>query len=510
MRVIRKRSTAGFILSAMLALVITGAAKAQPYFQHAYGAGLDDAAKGGVLLTDDGGYIAVGESNSYSAGGDFDVYVVKTDPCGKVQWAATYDMSGGFNDFGRKIRQTRDGYIIVGSMENQKSCCPGQESDIFVMEIARDGGVFWAKRYGGYLDDQGTNIRAYNPDDETHDYVVSGYTMSFGNDGKYDALLMRINSTGDVVWGRTYGGTEFDAFHSLIPSADGSGDIVAVGETQSFGLQDQIFFARVNSNGNLVCTGHFGGDGNEAAYDVARFSKDIIGEEVFGIVGYTTQFTGLPTPYLLKVTGCGKCICDRAYFNKPGEEDDGGAFREALVVDEKDLVIAGYYKNRNSAYAGINALLVRVDWDCGRVWSNIYGGDRDDAAWALDAAKSGFILAGYTFSFGSGNSDLYQVGTDVNGKTCKSVDQDFIEDKPSFCMYDLKYCTPRWTTQCNVKVDPRYVDGDKEICNECRLGFEQNGGNEQLGQVRRNSEPAVVRAVNVEAASVPSGAMQQR
>lgn len=69
-----------------------------------------------VLQTNDGGYIMVGKSFSFSINGDYDVYVVKVNSQGNVEWSKTYGGSTtNHNEIGYSIGKTDDGgYIITG------------------------------------------------------------------------------------------------------------------------------------------------------------------------------------------------------------------------------------------------------------------------------------------------------------------------------------------------------------------------------------------------------------
>ncbi|MBS1914155.1 MAG: hypothetical protein JST22_19360 [Bacteroidetes bacterium] len=446
------------ILLLLLAIACTQRARAT--FQGHYGGSGDDAARGGVQALDDG-FITVGESRSFSAGGDYDVYVVRTNTSGAVLWAATYDVGNGGDDFGRKIRRTADGgFVIVGSTE-MKGCCAGAGSDAFVLSIASDGSVRWARRYGGSLDDQGTNIKPYG----ANEYAVTGYTASFGEDGKYDAFLMVIASDGTIVWARTYGGSGFDAFHSVVETED-NGDLIAVGESASFGQGDQIFVVRVHSDGHLVWAGTAGGSLDDAGYDIVHFSRSVTGDDIYAVVGATMLIAGHPFPYLIKFNGTGGCICDRIFFNAPlGDMVPDGTFREAIIADDKSIVVAGYFSAR-FGFGGHDAVLMRIGWDCQPVWSFLYGAAQEDEAFALDAAQSGYILAGYTKSFTFGNEDLYLVRTNGDGTSC--IDSAMFLGLAGFgyCFDFWSVATPRWQSDCAIKMERKPVDGGQTICSD--------------------------------------------
>ena len=104
-----------------------------------------------MIRTNDGNVVAVGSTSSY--GPTSDVMVVKMTTCGDVIWSYSYDLGG--NDIGRKVRETSDGLIVVGSTQ---SLADGN-SDGFIMKINTLGGWNWTRALGvdepGKEDDRG-------------------------------------------------------------------------------------------------------------------------------------------------------------------------------------------------------------------------------------------------------------------------------------------------------------------------------------------------------------------
>ncbi|PCH95984.1 MAG: hypothetical protein COB85_04095 [Bacteroidetes bacterium] len=171
----------------------------QIMFQKTFGGDSTDYAHS-IRQTTDGGYIIIGQTISFGAG-DWDFYLIKTDANGDTLWTKSY--GGDTLDIGYSVQQTIDGgYIIAGETRSFGS----GYSDFYVIKTDLDGDTLWTKTYGGSLSsDYGVSIQ------QTSDggYIITGNTGAYGA-GQNDAYLIRINSMGDTLWTKTYGGTGQD------------------------------------------------------------------------------------------------------------------------------------------------------------------------------------------------------------------------------------------------------------------------------------------------------------
>ncbi len=485
MRTTRWQVAPGLMLCAGLALGVASQASAQNRFYEFFGGSVNDAARGGVIATSDGGFISVGESQSFGVG-DYDVYVVKTDQCGNFQWSTTYDFGG--DDYGRKIRETAKGnYIIVGSTDNLNSCCKHKGADILVLEIDSKGNFVWANTYGSINnDDQGTDIQLYNGGSE---YIVSGRTNGFGA-GDYDGYLMNIDAGGSVIWGRVFGGPLFDGFNSVAISA--SSDILAAGETYSYSpaADDQAWVVRANAKGNVIWSYNYGPfKTNEAANGIVEISDDEV-----AFVGYTDAINanGTRSPWLQKLDSKGNCLCNNAFFYK---DESYGEFKEVKAIRNGDIVIAGFMYNPLNSLGKTDQLLVRVDPKCNWIWAQLYGGEAEDELYSVDLITTpdqdeptGFVIAGWSRSGGFGLEDLTISRTDNGGFTCGCNTETKLEQKPLQFECPLKSptCEPLVFNWCATSTKPVYNENWKFCCQEkCDQKRQQelpgNDGREHLG-----------------------------
>jgi hypothetical protein len=190
--------------------------------------------------TSDTGYILAGWTTSFGAG-SYDLYLVKTNSIGDTLWTKTY---GGVDDeFGYSVEETTDGgYIVVGITRSFGS----GDYDIYILKTDPVGDTMWTLVYGGALFDKGCYIQ------ETVDscYVMSGWTYSFGQ-GLIAMILMKINIDGDTLWTKFFGGSGSDAAYSVKQLPDEG--FILMGSTNSYGagLFD-IYLLRTDSYGDSL------------------------------------------------------------------------------------------------------------------------------------------------------------------------------------------------------------------------------------------------------------------
>jgi len=220
------------------------------------GTGIDYAFS--VQQTSDGGYILAGETDSFGAADD--IFLIKTDANGNIIWAKTY---GGIeNEIARSVQQTSDGgYILAG----YTSSFGAGNLNIFLIKTDASGNIQWAKTYGGTDYDWAYSVQ------QTSDggYIVAGRTWSFGA-GSEDIFLIKTDASGNVQWAKTYGGTYYDNAYSVQQTSDG-GYIVAGYTYPSLGYPD-IFLMKTDANGNIQWAKTYGGTDDDAAYSVQQTS----------------------------------------------------------------------------------------------------------------------------------------------------------------------------------------------------------------------------------------------
>ena len=203
--------------------------------------GKNDDEGNSLIQTSDGSYAIAGTTKSFGAG-ERDVYVVKLDAKGNLQWTKT--IGGKEDDKGYSLIQTSDGgYAIAGVT---KSFGAG-ERDVYVVKLDAKGNLQWTKTIGGPESEVGNSLI------QTSDggYAITGTTGSFGA-GEADVYVVKLDANGNLQWTKTIGGPEYDRGESLIQTSDGGYAIA--GFTYSFGAGwADVYVVKLDKNGNTCC-----------------------------------------------------------------------------------------------------------------------------------------------------------------------------------------------------------------------------------------------------------------
>lgn len=223
-----------------------------------------------VQQTNDGGYIFAGHTYSFGAKSQ-DVWLVKSDSAGEIQWMHTY---GGEQDENASfVRQTSDGGFIVTGRTYSYSA---GGSDIWLIKTNSAGDTLWTKAFGGLEQDFGEVVR------QTSDggYILVGSTSSSGA-GEADIWLLRTDTIGDTLWTKTYGGNHIDRAYSLIQLSDGN--YLIGGFTRLIGDEfPQGWLICTDQDGDTLWTQTFGGEWDDMIMDC---EETTVGEII--ITGYT-------------------------------------------------------------------------------------------------------------------------------------------------------------------------------------------------------------------------------
>lgn len=288
------------------------------------GVGFDGARD--IGKTSDDGYVIVGYTSSFNVV-EKDIYVIKTDAEGNIEWYKTYDDQ--FREEGYSIVQTsgeEKGYAILGHKIDSNM-------DIWLLKIDETGNVLWDKTFGGDGKDQPYSMKRTNDGG----FVIAGYTDSMGEGGG-DAYAIKTDAEGNKLWERTYGGNGIDVAYDIEPTSDGG--YIMAGNTESFDdYRGDIYIVKTDSNGNEEWHKTIGDKKEDSAYSVKQTSDGGY------IVAGTTEISNDETAgWIIKLDPSGTQKWNIMFKGFPSEElysvqqsDDGGYVLSGLNSKNMDL-----------------------------------------------------------------------------------------------------------------------------------------------------------------------------
>ena len=371
------------IFGCLIAFNNPATAKPDTLWTRSYGGSIEHDVGYTVQQTFDGGYIIIGETESY---GEDDIYLIKTDALGDTIWTKTsfYEdrcglWGGGGGPYGQ---QTSDsGYIITGWTNPAAGF-----SNLFILKINSLGDTVWTKIYSRDSVNIGQAIR------QTSDggYVITGYTGSEGSGGDIDVWLLKTDSLGDILWTKTYGDADWEEGFSIQQTLDG-GYIITGYKNPGTGNTDS-WLIKTDANGNLLWDKTFGDSGNDYGFSVRQTT-----DGGYIIVG-DTEVSG-EYAWLIKTDANGNKLWDKTF---------GVTTRGNCVQQTQDggYIITGSGQATNGIF---DLWVVKTDSLGDTLWTQVYGGTSSEHGYYVQqTSDGGYIITGVTNSSGiAGNLDVW-------------------------------------------------------------------------------------------------------
>ena len=358
-----------------------------------------------VSQTHDNGFIVAGDT--YSSDGDIlnnhgssDVLIIRFDSTNNVMWKKTY---GGSSDEGAVcIIETPDhGFIFTAGTESNDGDVSGNhgDNDIWIVKIDSIGNLLWQKTFGDTTYDEAFSIIQ----NTNGNYVIGGWISK----GYYDEdfCLICIDPSGNLMWQKTYGGTDTDWGYQVIQTIDGgymlSGWTYSNDGDVSFNHgEEDVWLVKTDASGNLQWEKTYGGSEDDYGDNIIQLAN---GEYVFAaaaesIDGDVQNSIEGPDYWIVKIDPTGNILSQKIYggtdFDEPYRmirTQDGG-FLVTGFTSSYDVDISG-----NHGYD--DAWTLKLDSNLNKVWSLCSGGtDEDEAIGVCQLASGDYLLTGYAYS----------------------------------------------------------------------------------------------------------------
>ena len=306
----------------------------------------------------------------------------------------------------------------------------------FYSKAEYQGEIVWDKTFGGSENDQGNCII------ETSDggYAITGVTESMGN-GKQDLWVLKLDRDGELQWDKTFGGSENDQGNCIIETSDGGYAITGVTESTGNGKQD-LWVLKIDRDGELQWDKTFGGSENDQG--IGLLQKKENNHLVIG--GWTESYGSIFADYwFLELNQKGGLIWDKIYGG-----DDVDKLHSLTIDNYSNLLGLGYTYSKGAG--GKDAWLIKLDSEGNNIWDKTFGGTQDDELFQIISDKEAYFLIGYTYSKGAGGKDAWLIKLDYNGEiqweqVYGEKNSEFAEslvllnnNNIAFCGQKIRYC----------------------------------------------------------------------
>jgi hypothetical protein len=367
-------------------------------FARMYGSPSEEYGGFSIAHSGDGGFVSVGGIPISSVGDE--VLVFKVDPLGGLSWAITYGPGLDSDEDVYCVKKTSDGGFVMAGMYGAFG--PTLYADALVMKVDASGNLLWARAYGGTSDDAAYCV------EQTGDggYITAGFGYNIGG-GSADVVVLKLNSSGGLSWGRRFGGAGWDNAYSIIQTSDGG--FALAGETESAGAGNRDFLViKLDPSGSTSWARVFGGPALDEASSIIQTQ-----DGGYIVVGGTGSYgSGGWDIMVMRLNSSGSVVWAKV-IGGPGSEWGSSV----IPAYDNGFIIAGY---TGSAGAGnTDFLLLKID-DLGNLqWARTWGTNANDVGRdIMRTADGGYAITGYTYVSGSSDAVIIKLNYDGTYPDC--------------------------------------------------------------------------------------------
>jgi hypothetical protein len=383
-----------------------------------------------ILQTSEGGFIVAGTGGAnikgFHGGQGSDAWVAKLDPLRNVVWQKCYGGKG--DDLANSILMTGDGgYIFAGLTNSNDGDVAGIHGglDAWVVKLDATGNIQWQKCIGGKFGEEAYSIsRTFDGS-----YILAGSTNSWDGDvsGHSEGLvnsdiwIVKLDTLGNILWQKCYGGTRDDHAYSIIQTND-TGYIFA-GQTSSAdgdvtgyhsppdappNFWSDAWVVKISSSGNLEWEKCIGGSLIDGINDIIQTSDGgyaavgTVESNDGNIIGHHDNPGHPDDGLVIKLDSMGNIEWQKSLG---GSDDDG--FSSIIETSNNDLIIGGstfsndgdVFGNHGGTPNNDDIWLLRMNSEGNIDWQKCFGGTNIE--WAprlIHTSDDNFAFCAQTYS----------------------------------------------------------------------------------------------------------------
>lgn len=286
----------------------------------------------------------------------------------------------------------------LASLDNNLIVCGNNDNNLFILKITKQGKQIWRNDFSAGYNSYASGISEVNGN-----IFICGSSTKELSGSNSDVLLIKINSSGDTIWTRTYGGVDADYGKNIISTSDGN--LLIAGKTESFGAGTfgDIYLLKLNTDGEILWTMSYPDQDQEVPFHLFETKN---GEYlVTGTNEDNNQYREL---YLLKISSAGQLV-----WNKKIGPPTWKWGYSTIEIQSGDLLTCGKHTSN-----GFNKVLAVKTNSQGKViWEKEFGiNNLSEEGCSIKQNYDGtFTIAGRSFDQSTGLTDLILLKIDQNG-----------------------------------------------------------------------------------------------
>ena len=352
----------------------------------------------------DNGTILVGKTTP-EINGQSDLWAIKVNDRGLVIWEKKF---GGLkNEEGYDVISTSDGgYLFVGF-----SWSYGNEQQIYAVKTDFYGNIEWEKNYGGQMWEVGQSVIQLS----TGEYMIAGNSNSPGiSSGNTDIYLLKLDIQGNKIWEKAYGNQAFpnhEWAYDIVQTIDDGFMIAGARDRYSKGSVNGLVI-RVDKLGNIIWEKELV-DEEQVSETIYSISKSTNGNYYLCASINSSAAPEVYQPKIIKIDAYGNIDWERIFNSNSRKYHQ---FR-ATVTQNKDIILVGTSFHQLNIGFKEDAFMIKINSKGSIVWSNSYGTyDGDDWGWSVfETPQKNIVFVGSTESFNASLFDIYLVSTNAEG-----------------------------------------------------------------------------------------------
>lgn len=365
---------------------------------------------------------------------------------GEVELIKTYGGSG-MDEANSVVEATDGAYVILGSTRSNDGDITdksGNDSDYWLIKIAKTGELIWSKTYGGSDDESAARITKSSDGG----YLLSGYTTSndgdvSGNEGFQDYWIVKVDASGTILWDKNFGFLGSDQAFKAFETSDGGYFITGFFDVSASGgagndLQRGVLHGvgeywgiKLDANGVKEWRRYFGGTNNDRSYDAWETA-----DGGFLMTGTSESIDfdkidpkGSYDYWAVRITANGDLLWTKAF----GGAEIDNSYASVKTADGNYIMVGDSRSSDQdvtSPHGNADAWMVKFDDNGSMIWQKSFGGSQFDTAHSIVQRSNGdYILSGHSRSAdgdllkNNGSNDAWIFVVDGNGslKLQKSI-----------------------------------------------------------------------------------------